>query len=188
MCHPRDEYRASAGARHAARRRLALVLLVAGAAAANADGLRARTEAAAAEAARKAAVTEPAEGVQDLVEDRVEVSNAQGRPVVEQTGEASYYHDALDGRRTASGDRFDQEDTTAAHPTLPLGTEATVTHLETGRRVEVEINDRGPYVRGRDLDLSKKAAEQIGLDEEGVAPVLIEAQLPPSQARDSAEP
>jgi len=167
---------------------VALALLLAGAAVANDDGLRARTEAAAAAAARKAAVTEPAEGAQNLVEDSVDVSIEDGRPVIEQTGEASYYHDALDGRRTASGERFDQDDTTAAHPTLPLGTEATVTNLETGRTVEVEINDRGPYARGRELDLSKKAAEQIGLDEDGIAPVHIEAQLPPTKDRGGAEP
>lgn len=184
----RDGYRSSVWARCTARGGVALALLLAGAAVANDDGLRARTEAAAAAAARKAAVTEPAEGAQNLVEDSVDVSIEDGRPVIEQTGEASYYHDALDGRRTASGERFDQDDTTAAHPTLPLGTEATVTNLETGRTVEVEINDRGPYARGRELDLSKKAAEQIGLDEDGIAPVHIEAQLPSTKDRGGAEP
>jgi len=61
---------------------------------------------------------------------------------------------------------------------LPLGTEATVTNLETGKSVEVEINDRGPYTKGRDLDLSRKAAKEIGMKEDGAAPVKLEAKVP----------
>lgn len=154
------------------------MLLIALCELAAADDLRARTAAAAAAAERKANATEAAEGVQDLVEDRVEVKIEHGKPVIEQTGEASYYGRRFDGQRTASGERFDSTRATAAHPTLPLGTEATVTHLETGKQVEVEINDRGPYARGRDLDLSRKAAEKIGLGKDGIAPVEIEATLP----------
>jgi len=143
-----------------------------------ADDLRTRTEAAAAAAERKAEATEPAEGRQNLVDDAVDVKLERGKPVIEQTGEASYYGKRFHGRRTASGERYDAQRATAAHPTLPLGTEATVTNLETGKQVLVEINDRGPYARGRDLDLSRKAAEQIGLGKDGVAPVEIEARLP----------
>lgn len=148
---------------------------------ATAADLHTRTEAAAAAAARKAHATEAAEGAQDLVDDAVDVKLERGKPVIEQTGEASYYGRHFDGRRTASGERYDPGQATAAHPTLPLGTEATVTNLETGKKVEVEINDRGPHVRGRDLDLSRKAARAIGLDEEGIAPVEIEARLPKAE-------
>jgi rare lipoprotein A (peptidoglycan hydrolase) len=128
---------------------------------------------------KKAAQTEKAEGKNDLVKDRVEVKvDANDEPVVEQTGEASWYGKGFHGKKTASGEKFDQHDLTAAHPTLPLGTEATVTNLETGKSVEVEINDRGPYTKGRDLDLSREAAKEIGIKEDGAAPVKIEAKVP----------
>ena len=73
------------------------------------------------------------------------------------------------GKKTASGERFDQDELTAAHPELPLGSEVTVTNPDTGKEVEVEVNDRGPYAKGRDIDLSKAAAEELGITEEGVA-------------------
>jgi len=140
-----------------------------------------RTEAVAEKVEKKAERTEKAEGKgNDLVEDSVKVKTDQdGEPVIEQKGEASFYGKGFHGKKTASGEIFDQHDQTAAHPTLPLGSEATVTNLETGKSVEVEINDRGPYVKGRNIDLSKKAAKDIGLDKEGVAPVEIEAKIPP---------
>ena len=69
-------------------------------------------------------------------------------PKVEEIGEASWYGSAHQGKETASGETFDQNELTAAHPTLPLGTEAVVTNLETGKSVAVTINDRGPYVKG----------------------------------------
>lgn len=124
--------------------------------------------------------TEKAEGKHDLVEDTVRtITGADGEKGVEQIGEASYYGKAHAGKTTASGDKFDPGDLTAAHPTLPLGSEATVTNLKTGESVEVEINDRGPYARGRDIDLSKAAAKEIGIDaKNGEAPVKIEADLP----------
>jgi rare lipoprotein A len=74
---------------------------------------------------------------------------------VEQVGEASYYGRGFHGKKTATGEKFDQNDKTAAHPTLPLGTKATVTNLDNGTSVDVRINDRGPYVKGRDIDLPK---------------------------------
>ena len=76
---------------------------------------------------------------------------------------------------TASGERFDQNDLTAAHRNLPLGSEVRVTNLENGRSLTVEINDRGPYVKNRVLDLSKAAARRLGILENGVAKVRIEA-------------
>lgn len=73
------------------------------------------------------------------------------------------------------GETFNQHDFTAAHPTLPLGTEATVTNLETGKSVELKINDRGPYSKGRAIDLSKEAAKEIGMKKDAVTSVKIEA-------------
>jgi len=96
------------------------------------------------------------------------------RPAFTQTGKASWYGPEFHGRKTASGERFDQHALTAAHRTLPLGTEVKVTNLETGRTVQVEINDRGPYIDGRIIDLSKRAAAVLGMEEAGVVPVKIE--------------
>ena len=92
-----------------------------------------------------------------------------------QVGVASWYGPGFHGRLTASGERFDQNDLTAAHRNLPLGSEVRVTNLENGRTVTVEINDRGPYVKNRVLDLSKAAARRLGIIENGVAKVRIEA-------------
>jgi peptidoglycan lytic transglycosylase len=97
-------------------------------------------------------------------------------PKVEQVGEASWYGPAHQGQETASGDTFDQNKLTAAHPTLPLGTKAVVTNLETGKSVAVTINDRGPYVKGRKIDLSRAAAQKLGMAKEGVAKVKIETR------------
>jgi rare lipoprotein A len=96
-------------------------------------------------------------------------------PVFEEQGRASYYGRELQGRPTASGEPFDQDGMTAAHPQLPLGAEVTVTDQATGKQVEVEVNDRGPHVDGRDIDLSQGAAKRLGTTREGVAAVRIEA-------------
>lgn len=98
-----------------------------------------------------------------------------GKVVYREEGEASYYSDKFQGRKTASGERLDQNDLTAAHPELPLGSEATVIDPDTGKKVEVEIIDRGPHVEGRDIDLTKAAAKKLGITKEGVAEVRIEA-------------
>ncbi len=119
--------------------------------------------------------TEHAERVPDLVVDRVRVkTTADGHVMVEQLGEASWYGTWHHGRPTASGARFDEHALTAAHPTLPLGTRATVTNLATGASVDVVVNDRGPYVYGRDIDLSRAAAQAIGVIRAGSAAVRIE--------------
>jgi rare lipoprotein A len=89
------------------------------------------------------------------------------------SGKASYYGNES-GSRTASGQRFNQEAMTAAHRTLPFGTKLKVTH--SGRSVVVTINDRGPFIRGRVLDLSKGAARAIGLTGRGVGMVVAEVQ------------
>lgn len=79
------------------------------------------------------------------------------------SGVASYYGKKFAGRRTASGERFNPQHLTAAHKTLPFGTKVLVTNPRTGKSVTVRINDRGPYAHGRSIDLSRAAAEQIGL-------------------------
>jgi rare lipoprotein A len=91
-----------------------------------------------------------------------------------QTGIASWYGTEFDGLKTASGLVFDQNELTAAHPSLPLGSRVAVTHLKSGRVVEVTITDRGPFVGGRVIDLSRAAARALGLEREGTAPVTIE--------------
>lgn len=91
-----------------------------------------------------------------------------------QTGVASYYADRFHGRRTASGERFDQSELTAAHRTLPFGTRVRVTNLANGRDVVVTINDRGPHRRGRVLDVSKAAARALGFVGAGLARVRLE--------------
>jgi rare lipoprotein A len=136
---------------------------------------------------KKAAQTEKAEGKNDLVKDQVEVKvDGKDEAVIKQKGEASWYGKGFHGKKTATGEKFDQNDLTAAHPTLPLGTEATVTNLETGKSVDVEINDRGPYTKGRDLDLSREAAKKIDMKKDGTAPVKIEAKVPSEDRKKGA--
>jgi rare lipoprotein A len=91
-----------------------------------------------------------------------------------QDGTASYYGADFAGRRTASGERFDPQALTAAHPVLPFGTRVRVTNLENGRSVTVRINDRGPYTAGRILDVSWEAARELGMLRSGVARVRLE--------------
>jgi rare lipoprotein A len=85
-----------------------------------------------------------------------------------QTGKASYYADKYQSRATASGELFDQSAKTAAHKTLPFGTYVRVTNLNNGKSIMVKINDRGPYVRGRIIDLSRSAFSAIANTREGV--------------------
>ena len=89
------------------------------------------------------------------------------------TARASFQGEEEAGRITASGERFDPHALTAASKTLPLGSKVVVTNPTTGKSVTVRINDRGPYVRGRSLDLSKRAAEEIGITDKGVARVKV---------------
>ena len=148
------------------------------------ENTEAKAEAIAEKVEKKAKQIEKREGKNDLVEDKVKVkTDPKGEPVIEQVGEASWYGKGFHGKKTASGRKFNQNDHTAAHPTLPLGTEATVTNLETGKSVDVEINDRGPYTKGRDIDLSKEAADEIGMKKDGAVPVKIEAKVPPEDEK-----
>jgi rare lipoprotein A len=94
-----------------------------------------------------------------------------GVPNEAKVGLASFYNE---GSRTASGERLDPADLTAAHPSLPFGTRVRVTSVDTGRSVIVRVNDRGPFVRGRVLDVSYSAARQLDMTKQGVAKVKFE--------------
>lgn len=91
----------------------------------------------------------------------------------DRTGLASWYGPGHAGRATANGERYRPEGLTAAHPTLPMPSMVEVTRLDDGRRVVKRINDRGPFVPGRIIDLSKGAAERIGLVRDGIARVRV---------------
>ena len=95
------------------------------------------------------------------------------RPVGE-SGVASFYSDALQGRRTASGERYDRDALTAAHRTLPFGSRVRVTNLDNGRTVVVRINDRGPYAEKRVIDLSYAAARELRFIDQGTTRVRLE--------------
>jgi rare lipoprotein A len=90
-------------------------------------------------------------------------------------GKASYYSSNLHGRKTASGESFNHTHFTAAHRSLPFGTNVKVINLENGKNVVVRINDRGPHLKGRIIDVSPAAAKEIGLFGNGTAKVRIEA-------------
>jgi rare lipoprotein A len=89
----------------------------------------------------------------------------------ESVGVASYYSE---GTETASGERFDPQELTAAHPNLPFGTHLRVTNLATGQSVVVRVNDRGPFVPGRSVDVSYSAAQKLGFLDSGIAKVKME--------------
>lgn len=94
-------------------------------------------------------------------------------PQHHQNGMASWYGRDFHGRKTASGERFDMYQLTAAHRSLPFGTTVLVSCPSTGRSVKVRINDRGPYAHGRIIDLSYQAARELGLVQKGAAPVEL---------------
>lgn len=91
-----------------------------------------------------------------------------------QTGQASFYADKFEGRKTANGEIYYHIRKTAAHPDLPFGSVVKVTHLDNNKFVVVRINDRGPFVENRIIDLSKSAAEELGFVDQGLASVKIE--------------
>ena len=95
-----------------------------------------------------------------------------------ENGLASWYGAKHQGKRTASGEIFDQKKFTAAHRTLPWGSIVKVTNLDNGKSVNVRINDRGPFAKGRVIDLSRSAARALGMVESGVSPVRIELLSP----------
>lgn len=94
------------------------------------------------------------------------------------TGWASYYHDKFEGRKTSSGERFRQKKMTCAHRTLPFGTQLRVTNLTNNKTVVVTVNDRGPYSKGRIIDLTKAAAKKLDFIKQGHTKVEIEEIVP----------
>lgn len=91
----------------------------------------------------------------------------------DEIGLASYYNDKYHGRKTASGTVYDRDKMTVAHPRLPFGTVVDVTNLANGKMVTVLVNDRGPFVKGRIIDLSRAAGEKIDMIHEGLVEVGI---------------
>lgn len=107
-----------------------------------------------------------------------DLANGQNPPAVPalkelERGQASWYGLRFHGRRTASGERYDQRALTAAHKTLPFGTLVRVRSLVTGKEIEVRVNDRGPFARGRIIDVSRAAAEALGMTMLGVKQVSL---------------
>lgn len=90
------------------------------------------------------------------------------------SGKASFYGDKFHGKKTASGETYDMHDMTAAHKTLPFGTKVKITNANNGKSVVVEVNDRGPFVKSRQFDLSKAAFSEIGNIDKGVMPIDYE--------------
>ena len=104
--------------------------------------------------------------------DRSDTSAKAGE--YSETGIASYYGDKYEGRPTASGEKFRQKLLTAAHRTLPFGTMVTVTNLKNQKKIRVRINDRGPFVKGRIIDVTRKGAEMLDFVRDGLVEVKIE--------------
>lgn len=127
-----------------------------------------------AEAPALAAAPAPAEAAEPAEAEPAEADEAAAAPLLVIEGRASWYADALAGRATASGERYDPTTLIAAHRALPFGTRLRVMNLDNGRVVEVRVVDRGPFVAGRVIDLSRRAAEQIGMIRAGHARVRIE--------------
>ena len=98
-------------------------------------------------------------------------------PAYSETGLASWYGDPFHGRKTANGETYDMNQMTAAHKTLPMPTDVRVTNLENGRSIVVTINDRGPFVHGRIIDLSRRSAQLLGVIRKGTAKVRVETIL-----------
>lgn len=95
----------------------------------------------------------------------------------QETGMASYYAEALSGRNTANGEIYHPDSLTAAHRSLPFGTVILVEEIASGRKVKVRVNDRGPYMDNRIIDLSNAAARELGIIKKGVSKVRLKARI-----------
>ena len=124
--------------------------------------------------AAPAAASDDAPGL--LVPERPSLGLRGGRDL--QRGMASWYGPGFHGRLTANGERFDMNELTAAHKTLPFGTRVLVHNPRTGKEVVVRINDRGPFIKGRMIDLSKAAAKALGFKSRGHDAVVLREVLP----------
>jgi rare lipoprotein A len=143
--------------------------------------------------AARARAHEPARGACEPYPRRVARADAHVQPAKRgksrrksdpMTGVASYYGREFNHRRTANGERYLPTELTAAHRWLPFGTRLRVTNLDNGRRVVVRVNDRGPYAKGRVLDLSRAAAGRLGILDRGLAHVRLEVLSPKRPKRD----
>lgn len=127
-------------------------------------------------------------------EPAASIEPSSERPIFSQTGIASWYGDLHNRMPTADGERFDRHAMTAAHRNLPFNSIVRVTNLETGQTTKLRINDRGPYRRGRIIDVSAAAGARLGIKESGTARVKIElfaSDQPPGRAgalRQAAQP
>src|SRR5438552_7763346 len=115
-------------------------------------------------------------------------ASAQSVQQPSESGIASWYGTPYHGQRSASGEIYDQEKLTAAHRTLPFGTRVRVRRLDTGGSILVRINDRGPFVKSRIIDLSHAAAAQLGMTAGGVAPVALEVVETPDSGASKIAP
>jgi rare lipoprotein A len=115
-------------------------------------------------------------------------ATAVAQPTPEVVGLASWYGPGFHGHQAAAGGIYDQEDLTAASIAFPLGSRVMVTNLDNGRSVEVTITDRGPFLKGRKIDLSHKAARMIGMLDKGTARVRIALISKPAGTRDVGAP
>src|SRR5947209_2495134 len=114
-------------------------------------------------------------------QSKPEVRKQAGKPKSYQIGTASWYGEYFDGKQTASGEPYDMYDMTAAHLTLPLGTYVKVTNLKNGKTVVVRVNDRGPNIEGRTIDLSYGAAQALQFTEKGLQRVRLDVVKPRQQ-------
>ncbi len=157
----------------AAASRLLLAIAAAASLAACAQSPAGRQKADLAGSGRQAAVERPhrvaALHPRPISRARVPDATGEARQAVSH-GVASFYSDT----ETASGEKFDKNELTAAHPTLPFGTKLRVTDVSSGRFVTVRVNDRGPYVRGRVVDISPSAAEALGMVDKGITNVRLD--------------
>ena len=146
----------------------------------------AETELAVHAAKTVAAAQEPTQGERQVIRERIRTASLKpyqikGQwyypsidPDYDETGIASWYGEPFHGRPTATGERYDQNAVSAAHKTLPLPSTVRVTNLENGRVLQVRVNDRGPFVQGRIIDLSRRAAQLLGFETQGIARVRVE--------------
>ncbi|QTD45957.1 septal ring lytic transglycosylase RlpA family protein [Ottowia testudinis] len=141
---------------------------------ANYTGFKARVGGAAAERGADASVRDGAPGL--TAPQQPSLGLRGGRDL--QRGVASWYGPGFHGRRTANGEKFDMHELTAAHKTLPFGTRVLVHNPRTGKEVVVRINDRGPFIKGRVIDLSKAAAKALGFNARGHDAVVLREVLP----------
>lgn len=127
-------------------------------------------------------VSQPENMIHDAVDSPIAPTPT---PISHETGEASWYD--FSGQETANGETMKGAHLTAAHPSVPFGTRLKVENMENGRTVVVRVNDRGPYADGRIIDVSKQAAEKLGMIEDGVTDVSV-APVPTDSVDDPGEP